>query len=177
MHACTRADAPATSSNCEYARIHFFLHGLTIPHLRYTSGLLIKSERMHEVKTNILDARFTFLKAIEGMIQHDNNSPVPFLTFPPSFIPTTAADRMGGGCGPPNPENRPFAESDTFTADTFPRGSPAVNSKGCAIPGQLQRRGKARQKKKERCKLTVEATLASLQDATCQAAANRHTTN
>ena len=53
------------------------------------------------------------------------------LTFPPSFIPTTAVLSAGGGFTPAWPEKSPFAESLIFFTPTELTGCPTTNSNGC----------------------------------------------
>ena len=55
-------------------------------------------------------------------------------TFPPTFMPSTALLRAGGGLGPLAPANRPLAESFIFLTPTSATAEPAVNSNGCNKP-------------------------------------------
>ena len=52
-------------------------------------------------------------------------------TFPPLRMPSTAMLSAGGGLGPLEPENRPFALSLIFFTAAPVTGVPAVNSNGC----------------------------------------------
>lgn len=137
-HLCTPPTSELSASVCALAFAHVW------PHLPTCTVALLQSMTAHLARTHASwfacskdkHPGWAYTTLEQWKAWKRNQVPDGFLTFPPSFIPTTAADKIGGGWGPPNPENRPFAESDTFTADTFPRGSPAVNSNGCTNPTQ-----------------------------------------